>query len=571
MSERERIAWLWLWPAGVVVGLGAEYFSVHAHVPESHVLDLAVGWAYIAAGLIAWRRRPDSRIGLLMLAVGFTWFIGNFASADVPALFSVAYAFQGFNIVILAHAVLTYPEGRLHDAYERTLVVALYTYELVHGVLVALTFDPRSYYHCAPGECITGGLAAFPSADAYDFMEGGWQFVGSVLALLFIALIARRFLQASPAARRILAPLWVAAILVALVAGAGAVGDFETLKKVVMLLIPAVLLFGLLRTRMAQGSVGQLVRAIDGPLLPGELRDELAKALGEPELELAFALPSGTYVDEAGHEVALPASGGSRVSTEIGMAGRPIAALIHDPSLLERPELLESVSAAARLALENERLQAEVRAQLEEVRESRARIVAAGDAERRRVERDLHDGAQQRLVTLALALSMAEERANKGADPTLAEILREASTEMSLAIEELRSLARGIHPTILTEAGLGPALDSLAERGAIPITVTGRPECRLPEPVEAAAYYVAAEGVTNAVRHSGASAIELSAVRENGHLRVRVSDDGVGGADPTKGTGLDGLRDRLAVLDGELSVETSGSRGTTILAEIPCE
>jgi signal transduction histidine kinase len=243
--------------------------------------------------------------------------------------------------------------------------------------------------------------------------------------------------------------------------------------------------------------------------------------------------------------------------------------LVSDPALTEAdPGLVAAVGSVAGLALENSRLTAEVRAQLEDVRASRARIVEAGDAERRRVERDLHDGAQQRLVTLAVRLQLGRDALGDEADPATARLLDAASAELDNALAQLRELARGIHPAILAEAGLGPAIRSLAERSAVPVRVTASDE-RSPTRVETAAYYVVAEALTNVVRYAAASEATVSVERSDGVLLVRVADDGVGGADPERGSGLRGLEDRVAAVGGTLTVTSPPHAGTTILAEFP--
>jgi signal transduction histidine kinase len=247
--------------------------------------------------------------------------------------------------------------------------------------------------------------------------------------------------------------------------------------------------------------------------------------------------------------------------------GNPIAALVHDRSLLDDPELVQAVGAAASLALENARLQAELRAQLEEVRASRARIVSAGDAERRRLERDLHDGAQQRLLGVRLALQLARGRLADGGAVT-DELLAEVDTEVVDALEELRVLARGIHRAILTEEGLAAALAALARRAPVPVELTVCPQ-RLPAPVEATAYFVAAEALANVAKHANACRVAIEVTRRNGTLGVQVADDGVGGADPG-GAGLRGLRDRVEALDGRLEIESPSGGGTRVSAAIPC-
>jgi signal transduction histidine kinase len=295
------------------------------------------------------------------------------------------------------------------------------------------------------------------------------------------------------------------------------------------------------------------------------VRDALAAALGDPTLRLLF-WTGDRYVDLDG----APAEPDpDRAATLLEYGGERFAALEHDPFLYEDRELLEAVGAAARLAVENSRLQAQLRAQLAEVRASRARIVAAGDAERRRLERDLHDGAQQRLVGIRLALRLARSRVGHD-DAEVAELLREADEELVAGLDELRSLARGIHPAVLTDEGLAAALASLARRAPVPVTVTGVPEERLAAPVEAAAYFVASEALANVAKHAHASKVEIAVTRGDGWVSLEVADDGIGGADSGRGSGLAGLRDRVEALDGHLQVTSRAAAGTTLRAEFPC-
>ena len=276
------------------------------------------------------------------------------------------------------------------------------------------------------------------------------------------------------------------------------------------------------------------------------------------------------YADARGRTLELPDEGSGRGITMLEHDGEPLAALVHDESLLDDPELIEAAAAAARLALENARLQSELRAQLARVEESRARIVAAGDEERRRIERDIHDGAQQRLVALALELRAAQKRLGGDVSPDLDEVLTDAVDELQRAVGELRELARGVHPAILTEDGLGAALESLADRTPLPVTILAAPSGRLPAPIEGAAYFVACEALANAVKHSGATAISLRAEQLNGSLVVEVVDDGVGGAAISSGSGLRGLADRVEAHGGRLRVESPAGAGTRVIGELPC-
>ena len=304
---------------------------------------------------------------------------------------------------------------------------------------------------------------------------------------------------------------------------------------------------------------------------PGDIRDALAEALHDPTLEVVFWLPErGEYVDADGRGVDLPQDESHRAATRLDHDNEPLAALIHDPTLRDEPELIDAAAAAARLALENARLQAEVQAQLAKVKESRARIVAAGDEQRRRIERDLHDGAQQRLVALALELKSAERRLEGRADPDVERLLASAAEEVQVAVEELRQLAGGIHPGILTQGGLAVALAALASKAPLPVSVDAELD-RLEPELEATAYFVAAEGLTNVTKHAHASSASLRACVDKGKLVIEVADDGVGGAAPNGGTGLRGLADRVEAQGGQLRIESPSRGGTRIIGEIPCE
>jgi signal transduction histidine kinase len=300
------------------------------------------------------------------------------------------------------------------------------------------------------------------------------------------------------------------------------------------------------------------------------MRDLLAEALGDPSLELAYWLPDrGVYVSATGREVELPEAGAGRSVTFVERDGERVAAIVHDPALDDQPDLVRGAGAAVAMALVNERLDAELRARVEDLRASRARLVHAGMSERRRLERDLHDGAQQRLVSLRLALGMARERADK--DPVMTRKLVEgALTELDAALAELRELARGIHPGVLTDHGLEPALEALADRAPFRVEVRAQAD-RLPPAVESAAYFMVAEALTNVAKYAQADHASVTVGRENGHAVIEVRDDGVGGADPVRGSGLSGLADRVAALDGRLEIVSPEGAGTTLRAEIPCE
>jgi len=326
-----------------------------------------------------------------------------------------------------------------------------------------------------------------------------------------------------------------------------------------------------LLARSARGAVGTAIVDLEPGSSPGQLRDALAIAIGDSTLQLAFRLPGGAgYADTRGQHFDLAdladlAPG--RAVTPLTETGE--AVLVHDKALEHEPQLVRLTASAASLALEHSRLQAEVQAQLEQVRASRARIVEAGDAERRRLERDLHDGAQQRLVTLSLALAMARDRAAE-ADPALGALIESASKEAKEAITELRELARGIHPAVLTQAGLAGAVQALAERSPVPVTITEVPQRRFPAAVEATAYFVVSEALANVAKHARADAVRITIRTLADSLVVTVTDDGRGGAAPDGGSGLRGLSDRVAAAAGMLRIDSPPGAGTCLEATIPC-
>jgi signal transduction histidine kinase len=284
---------------------------------------------------------------------------------------------------------------------------------------------------------------------------------------------------------------------------------------------------------------------------------------------LAYWLPEyGSWADPDGRAVELPAPGSGRASTEITRDGVRLAALVHDSSLSEEPELLDAVCAAAAMAIENGRLHAELRARLDELRGSRERVIEAGQKERQRLERNLHDGAQQRLIALSLDLRLLEERL--GDDEGARARLDQARREIALSLEELRDVAHGLHPAVVSGHGLEVALESLVAGAPVPVRLTVDLEERVSERLEVAAYYVVCESLANIGKHAQASSAAVAVARDNGELVVEIVDDGRGGADSERGTGLRGLADRVEALGGRLRVWTPRGGGTRVRAELPC-
>ena len=580
-----RAARLALAAAGIVLGVLAYEVQVDNLGPFTttgrSMAIVAVGWAFLVAGLIASSRRQANPLGLLMVAAAFALLLRQLRYSHDPLVFTVFFVLGDLAYALVAHSALAYPSGHVTGRAERALVKAGYAAVLAFPLAVLLVYDasgPLLQLDPSPRESlvlITGG------ADVVEALQKAFVVVFyGVLATTFIALIARRLVRATPRARRILAPLLLAAIAVALRAVFESVFTFVDRPFAYdylfwwqiggFIALPLALLVGLLRARLARASVGDLVLELERTP-PQGLRDALARALGDPTLEVALWLPERQeFVDAVGRPVKLPDTRPERAVVRLEHEGEPLAALIHDPTLIDEPELVQAAGAAARLALDNARLHAEVHAQLTKVKESRVRIVAAADEERRRIERDIHDGAQQRLVALALELRSAQRRLGAKADPDVERLLTSAVDELQVAVDELRELARGVHPAILTEEGLAAALESLVYRAPLPVSLETAPEERLPAEVEAAAYFVACEALTNVVKHAGASRATITARRRDGLLEIEVADDGSGGAQPENGSGLRGLTDRVEALGGRLRIESPPSGGTRIVGEIPC-
>ena len=562
---------------GVALGVIAYRIQVdHVHSPwQRAIATVAIAFAFLGTGLFAWARRPGNRLGLLMVAGGYALLLRQLRYSDEAILFTPFFAIGDVWYALVGHAALAYPSGHVRGRIEQWLVRVGYTAALTLPLAILLFYDgtrPLLFFHLTSPKSL---ILVDGDPQVAHALQKTLIAVYAAIGAAFIVVVARKVALATPRARRMLLPLMLAAVAIALRALFECVRTFFSTQVAndylfwwqiaALLTLPVALLAGLLRARLARASVGDLVVSLERTPTHA-LRDVLARTLGDETLELAFWLPERrAYVDADGNAVDLPETP-DRTVTPLEHDGRRIAALIHDPSLDEEPQLVEAAGAAARLALENARLNAEVSAQLTAVKESRARIVAAGDRERRRIERDIHDGAQQRLVALALELRSAQRRL----DGEVATVLEEAVSQLQLAVEELRELARGVHPTILSEAGLGGALESLADRTPLVITVEDGTDGRMPPEVEATAYFVACEALANVVKHADATHAAIGVERRDGLVVIDITDDGIGGAQPVDGSGLHGLADRVEALGGRLAIEDATEGGTRVRAEIPC-
>jgi signal transduction histidine kinase len=536
-----------------------------------------VGWSFLASGLVAWRLRPDNPIGAAMVATGLLRFAEAAFGSQDPFLFTIGHVFSYVYLAGIVYVLLTFPAGRLESPRLRAVfwagIVAAGPLQ-VGWLLVGGHERGGTCADCPPNLLEITNAPAL--ADAFQVSQ---VLVGTIVAAVSIAVLVQRWRMASPPLRFAITPVIWAGVATSGVQvvhhlSFGLGGHLQALDLLLdftLALMAVAFLVGVARTRFARAALAELVGELSRGPAPGELRAALARALRDPSLEVAFWLPDGQrFVDSAGAPVEVPGEASKRAATMVEREGRRIAALVHDRALTNDPSLVAAVAAAAGLQLENERLEAELRAQLQEVRASRARIVEAAHEERRRIERNLHDGTQQRLVSIAMILGLAEARV--AADPGAASrIIGEARDGLSAALVELRELSQGIHPGVLTERGLGTAVDDLALRMHLPVEVGVTLAERLPARVETAAYYVIAEALTNVAKHAHATAVQVDVGREDGMALIAVADDGRGGAEAGRGSGLRGLRDRVEALGGRLALESPVGVGTVVRAEIPCE
>jgi signal transduction histidine kinase len=557
--ERHVAFWIALWTAAVaaeIAVLRPALFDRDAPVEGLEVVFACVGGSFAFCGLVAWHRRPDSRSGALMTATGFAFFLpallGQIDSALAGTLATLLVDLWSVLFVALLVSLLS--AGRLETTVDKLLVFAF--------VLPLLILD--FVWQMFVEDLQPNLLLAFPNQQIAAAIDTAQRsiLIGACLATVLV--LGLRWRAATRPRRRALLPS-VAGSFVLLIYTALLIVDLASGERSEPLLwvascslvtVPLAFLAGLLRSRLARSGLADLFRDLRN-LDHDALQATLARALGDPGLRLAYAGADGT----------LPAPDGERSVAPLERDGRRFAALVYDPSLDDDPELVEAVSAAAAIALENEQLHTESRARLAELMASRERIVAAGDAERRRLERDLHDGAQQRLVALAMQLRLIQ--ADIRSDPAAAEArVTTASGELAESLGELRELARGLHPAVL-EYGLCAALESLAGRSPVPTAVSWDAADRLPQKIELAAYFVACESLTNVAKYAQASAASVHLSRTDRSVVIEIADDGVGGADAAAGSGLRGLVDRVEAVGGHLLVTSPEGAGTVVTAELP--
>ena len=542
----------------------------------AHTADLAAGLALIAAGLLAWVEPRTKRLGLLAILAGVAWFGPDWEGWDHgPALVrSLGAVASLIFTALLFHLVLVFPSGRLHSRLARVAVVAVYGVAAFASVGRALFRDPVLDPYCWRN-CIDNLFLVHADQGIAGALDDIWVRSTLAIGVLLAATMGWRLVVASRPARRALWPGLVPGMLAGASAAAYAVSllrtplenptstEFSSIFLALAFSVFALatgLAWAVLRTRNTRAAVSQLVTELGEAPPPGTLREVLAAAVGDSSLEVAYWLPGSLrFVGGDGKPTERPAAGRGRAVTAIVRGERPVALVGHDAALLDGPGLEREIGSAARLAVENERLQAEVLAQLEDLRASRARIVETGDAERRRLERDLHDGAQQRLLAVSYHLRLARAGAEEDGDQELARLLDTAAVDAQAALDELRELAHGIYPAVLTEAGLAPALATLADTAPLALELGELTQERYSAAVETAAYVTVTEAIDDAAAR-GSTYVSVEIVRDGGLLVVTATDDGV-----ARSSRLVHLTDRIGALGGSLEIGP-----TTLLAEIPC-
>jgi signal transduction histidine kinase len=580
-SSQARLARLAAAPIGLAVAVGALLIAAGPGMFTTYAgrsglaagLMAAAGLTLVLAGLLASQASRTGRAGDLAVLAGLVWFAPVWVGWELgpPLVRSLGMLAAGFAFPLLFCLVLAFPGGRPLSASTRALAWAVYLEAALATLGLGLFrdpyLDPACWANCTDNVFLVRSLPALARAvTATD----RWFTVAA--ATMLLAVSAWRLLASRGRARVVLVPIALPAVVFAAAAGAHVIALSQTpledpgnpafqlifdVQNAAVILLAAGLAGNAVMTVVHRRGVARIVARLGEAPAPGSIESALARALGDPELSVAYWLPDvRRYVDARGRPVAEPAAAPGRLVTALMQQDRRVAMVSHAAAL---PELEREFGAAIRLGLENERLQAEILFQLGEVRASRARIVQAGDAERRQLERNLHDGAQQRMLALLYDIRLAYASAEAEANDRTRLLLKQALVEVQAGLGELRELAHGIYPAILTEAGLGPALATLADTASIPVEFDDAVQGRYPEVIETAAYLIVAEAIEDAAGR-GAGYAAVTAAYRDGRLTVTVEDDGQG-----RSASMTEIADRVGALGGILTVEP-----TRLGVEIPC-
>jgi signal transduction histidine kinase len=539
----------------------------------ANALVLCTGLTLVVAALAMLFTHRATRIVDLLLLSSITWYAPVWVgwTGGPPAVRSIASVLAGFTFVFVLHAVLAYPSGRMTSRLLRALIAAVYLEASLTAATLALFrdpyFDPSCWANCSVNSFL---LTSRPSFVRAAERTDRWSV--AAVGIVLIAICGVRLIRSSRPARARLAPIAIPAIVFAAAVVAHAVAlesmtveyPFDTALFTIFLITSwsLILLAGgfswsVARAHAERRAVARIAANLGAAPAPGTLRGALADALRDPQLRIAYWLPhEQRYIDAEGDALAEPIATPARAVTRLTRKGQAVAVVDHAATA---SDIEDQIGPAVRLGIENERLQAEVRAQLEELRASRARVVETADDERRRLERDLHDGAQQRLLALSYEIRLARASAQTDGDAVTESTLARAVEQTQAALDELRELARGIYPAVLTEAGLGAALQTLADVAPLPLEILPIEDERYPAPVETAAYFAVAEAVDSAAER-GANQARVRVAHNDGNLIITVKDNGADSVSP-----LAAIADRVGALGGSLLVTQTECR-----AVIPC-
>ncbi len=577
--------------ACVLVAIGAGLLlatSDHLVDPLAYGIQRAViivGWS--SAALYWLVRRPGNRLGLAFVALALASVVMSLQGASDPLLHSIG-VFGDFPSFVLAYFVIfAFPEGRLARTPERLL--------LAGWVLSFSNFFPKLFFSpvVSGGGPVAGCNAACPTnafmiADRPTIADGlgsNISYLTLALGVATIVLLSYRMATATRPRRRALMPVYVPAVLLTvpvlifhgivtqhLDLGPSTISDVGWFLTVGRALIPYGFVLSIVVSTFFAATVLKKIvtRVVENPSA-GELRTTLAAALDDPSLEIGFRLEQASGLVDSSGEPFPSAPPAGQSSTPVMQNGETVAVIMHDRALDTDPELVTAAGQALLLALENGRLTAEVRSMNTELRAARERIVSTGDAQRRRIERDLHDGAQQHLAALSIRVGLARELA----DPEAAQRLDDVGKELDEILEELRDLAHGLYPPLLREFGLREALVSAVRRSASPAKLEAASIGRYSEDVEAAVYFCCVESLQNVDKHAGLGATAVIRLWErDGRLHFEIVDDGLGydtASARDAGQGQANMSDRIGALGGTLVVESAAGRGTTVRAYIPLD
>jgi signal transduction histidine kinase len=581
--------------SAVLLAAGAAAVSLANADAEHRVFSAVSDSATIAilfgVGLFAWRRDPANRIGRLLVIAGFGWFLVSMAASDLPALYSLGRVAAWPMEVLLIYLFLSYPFGRLPDAASRAVVLTAFATAAILFVPTALVVQqfpsPSPYALCTGSDCPVNAFALTSAEPGFvdDLIRPLREVLAAGVFLSTALILALRMRRATIPMRHTLSPVLVAAAFGAAAAclylavrrtGIAGESTLELLAAVRSLATPVAavgILVGLLAWQLREArALERLALASTSSAGPEELQRMLSVALEDPTLEVRYRdNGGGGWRNVHGERAAAPRESDDRCVVGLGN-GDATAAILCDPALKGQRRLVEAAGSWIGTSIEQQRLNSLLEVTLHDVEESRRRLATAAATERRRIERDLHDGAQQRLVTLRVELGLIGEELKR--DPVAGQRrLRELGTSIDAVIDDVRSLAHGIYPPLLADAGLAEALRAVARREALPVTVGADNGTRYPLEVESAVYFCCLEALQNAAKHSAASSVEIQIHAEGDGLRFEVRDDGQGFmfGNQNGGAGLTNMRDRLAALGGRLSVESAPGRGTRVIGSAPAE